>query len=128
MANVGVPGHCGGRGRDSRTPLMSGAGPVSLLDICCSGGRLQCHVPRRDGASVTAFTSGMYEHNLNLFFLFFSLLLLAVMLKRMITKIIVLNIFLECLFTVFIAPLVTPRQVSGARGPGAGDPGLGVGA
>ena len=54
------------------------------------------------------------------------------MLERMITKVNVLNIFLdrflECLFTVFIAPLMTPRQVSGARGPGAGDPGLGVGA
>ena len=77
---------------------------------------------------MTGFTSAVSKDNLNIFSSFKSLLLLAVMLKRMITKIIVLNIFLECLFTVFIAPLMTPRQVSGARGPGAGDPGLGVGA
>ena len=79
---------------------------------------------------MTGFTSAVSKDNLNLFSSFKSLL--TVMFERKITRIIVLNIFLdrflECLFTVFIAPLMTPRQVSGARGPGAGDPGLGVGA
>ena len=67
---------------------------------------------------MTGFTSAVSKANLNFFSSFNSLL--TVMLESMITRIIVLNIFLdrflECLFTVFIATPMSLGQGAGARG------------